>query len=189
MNLGQMLLVIVALVVLGALILQSNSIILSSSETLTSSEIDASAISLATSIMEEASGKLFDEAINDTSVSSLTDPSQLSLALGPEGGERYRDTTGTHPPFNDFDDFNGLFVVFKSTSPADAAPTPGAHWEFAIPDLKGKFYVHVSVSYVHPGNLDVPSAGRTWHKKMTMTVTSPSSAGTVVLPWVMSFWN
>jgi len=187
MNLGQMLLVLVALVVLGALILQSNSIILSSTEALTSSEIDASAISLATSIMEEASGKLFDEVINDTTVAALTDPSQLSATLGPEGGERFRDTTGTHPLFNDFDDFNGLFVVYKS--PADAAPTPGADWEFVMPDLRGKFYVHVSVSYVQPNNLDVPAAGRTWHKKMTMTVTSPSSAGTVVLPWVMSFWN
>jgi hypothetical protein len=189
MNLGQMLLVLVALVVLGALILQSNSIILSSTEALTSSEIDASAISLATSVMEEASGKLFDEVITDTAVSALTDPGQLSATLGPDGGERFRDTTGTHPAFNDFDDYNGLFVVFKSTNPSDAAPTPGADWEFAIPDLRGKFYVHVSVSYVQPGSLDVPAAGCTWHKKMTMTVTSPSSAGTVVLPWVMSFWN
>jgi hypothetical protein len=189
MNLGQMLLVLVALVVLGALILQSNSIILSSSEALTSSEIDASAISLATSVMEEASGKLFDEVITDTAVSALTDPGQLSATLGPEGGERIRDTTGTHPVFNDFDDYNGLFVVFKSTNPSDAALTPGADWEFAIPDLRGKFYVHVSVSYVQPNSLDVPAVGRTWHKKMTMTVTSPSSAGTVVLPWVMSFWN
>lgn len=189
MNLGQMLLVLVALVVLGALILQSNSIILSSTETLTASEIDASAISLASSVMEEASGKLFDEAINDTTVSALTDPGQLSASLGPDGGERYRDTTGTHPIFNDFDDFNGLFVVFKSTSPADSAPTPGANWEFAVPDLRGKYYVHVSVSYVNPPNLDVTAPGRTWHKKMTLTVTSPSSAATVVLPWVMSFWN
>jgi hypothetical protein len=189
MNLGQMLLVLVALVVLGALILQSNSIILSSSEALTSSEIDASAISLATSVMEEASGKLFDEVINDTAVLALTDPSQLSATLGPEGDERFRDTTGTHPLFNDFDDFNGLFVVFKGTNPEDAAPTPGADWEFAIPDLRGKFYVHVSVEYVQPPNLDMPAAGRTWHKKMVLTVTSPSSAGTVVLPWVMSYWD
>ncbi len=184
-----MLLVLVALVVLGALILQSNSIILSSTEALTSSEIDASAISLATSIMEEASGKLFDEVNNDTTVSALTDPGQLSASLGPEGGERFRDTTGTHPPFNDFDDYNGLFVVFKSTAPSDSLPTPGADWEFAVPDLQGKFFVRVSVTYVNPPNLDVPATGRTWHKKMTLTVTSPSSAGTVVLPYVMSFWN
>ncbi len=189
MNLGQMLLVLVALVVLGALILQSNSIILSSTETLTASEIDASAISLATSVMEEASGKLFDEVINDTTLSALTDPGQLSAALGPEGGERFRDTAGSHPIFNDFDDFNGLFVVFKSTNPSDSAPTPGADWEFAVPDLRGRYYVHVSVSYVSPPDLDAAAPGRTWHKKMTLTVTSPSSAGTVVLPWVMSFWN
>jgi len=189
MNLGQMMLVLVALVVLGALILQSNSVILESSDTLTSSEIDASAISLAASIMEEASGKLFDEAITDTTVSALTDPGQLSASLGPEHGERFRDSTGTHPLFNDFDDFNGLFVVFKSADPADAAPTPGADWEIAVPDLRGKFYVHVSVVYVQPNALDAIAPGRTWHKKMTMTVTSPSSQGTVVLPWVMSFWN
>ncbi len=189
MNLGQMLLVLVALVVLGALILQSNSIILSSSEALTSSEIDASAISLATSVMEEASGKLFDEVINDTTVTALTDPSQLSVTLGPEGGERFRDTTGTHPLFNDFDDYNGLFVVFKGTSPSDSIPTPGANWEFMVPDLRGTFYVHVAVAYVNPPNLDAPAAGRTWHKKMTLTVTSPSSAGIVVLPSLVSFWN
>ena len=189
MNLGQMLLVLLALVVLGALILQSNSIILSSAETLTASEIDASAISLATSVMEEASGKLFDEVINDTTVSALTDPGQLSASLGPDGGERFRDSTGSHHLFNDFDDYNGLFVVFKSSNPADSEPTPGAQWEFVVPDLRGKYYVHVSVSYVSPPDLDVPAAGRTWHKKMTLTVTSPSSAGTVVLPWVMSFWN
>ncbi len=189
MNLGQMLLVMLALVVLGALILQSNSLILSSSETLTASEIDASAISLATSVLEEASGKLFDEVITDTTLSALTDPGQLSVTLGPEGGERFRDTTGSHPAFNDFDDYNGLFIVFKSTDPADANPTPGADWEFAVPDLRGKFFVHVSVSYVNPPNLDVAAAGRTWHKKMTLTVTSPSSSATVTLPWVMSFWK
>ncbi len=189
MNLGQMLLVLVALVVLGALILQSNSIILSSSEALTSSEIDASAISLATSVMEEASGKLFDDVIKDSTVSALTDPGQLSVILGPEGGERFRDSTGTHPLFDDFDDYNGLFVVFKGTDPSDSVLTPGAVWEFVVPGLRGKFYVHASVSYVNPPDLDAGAAGRTWHKKMTLTVTSPSSAGTVVLPYVMSFWN
>jgi hypothetical protein len=189
LNLGQLTLVIAALSLLGVLVLQSNSVILDSSRNLTTTEIDAAATALATSLLEEASGKLFDEVITDSMVTALSSTSLLSSTLGRESGERYRDSIGTYSVFDDFDDFDGLFVVYKSDQPGDAVPTPGADWEFVVPEIRGKFYVHADVQYVHPPALDVPVHWRTWHKMLSLTVTSPTSEDTLVYSSMMSFWN
>jgi hypothetical protein len=184
-----MILVLAAMMILSALILQSNNIILDSSESLVSSDTDAAAATLATSLAEEACGKLFDEVITDSTVAALTTPTQLSSVLGPETGERFRDTTGSFTPFDDFDDFNGLFVVYKSNTAGDSAPTPGADWEFIVPNIRAKFLVRAKVDYVLDSAPDVAVGFRTWHKKLTLTITSPSTKDTLVYPYLMSFWN
>jgi hypothetical protein len=188
-NLGQTMLAIMAMGLLSFLILQSNAVMLDSTDSLTTSDIDAAATTIAQSIMEEASGKLFDDVIADSNVTSLTSTAQLSPSLGPESGERFRDTTGTQKTFNDFDDFNGLFLVYKSDNPADAAATPGADWEFIVPNIHGKFFVHTRVAYVLPDSPDVPVAAPTWHKMLTITISSPSSRDTLRYATLMSFWN
>lgn len=184
-----MILVLAAMMILSALILQSNNIILDSSESLISSDTDAAATTLATSLAEEACGKMFDEVITDSTVAALTSPTQLSSVLGPETGERFRDSTGSFSAFDDFDDFNGLFLVYKSKTVEDSAPTPGANWEFVVPNIRAKFFVRARVEYVVASAPDVPVGMRTWHKKLTLTLTSPSSKDTLVYPYLMSFWN
>ena len=189
MNLGQTMLTILAMGVLSFLILQSNTVMLDSTDSLTTSDIDAAATALAGSITEEASGMLFDQVITDSTVTALTTTSLLSTSLGRDGGERFRDTTGTHPTFNDFDDFNNLFLVYKSNNPADADPTPGADWEFVVPNIRGKYFVQLSVAYVNPSSPDVPVVAPTWHKMLTVTISSPSSRDTLTYATLMSFWN
>ena len=173
MNLGQMMLVIGAVVLLGVLILNANSSVYQATDTMYTSEFGVTAISLATSIVEEASGKMFDKAIADTNAAAVYDSSYFTTPalLGP-------------------DDFNGLFLVYKSNVAADTASTPGSNWETIIPGIRAKYFVHCTVCYVNPPNLDVAYTIRqTWHKKIIVTVTSPSSNDTLVYPSIMSYWN
>jgi hypothetical protein len=188
-NLGQMILVLAAMTILSALILQSNSVILDSSETLISSDTDAAATSIAMSIAEEAGGKMFDEVITDSTVSALTAVTQLSGVLGPESGERYRDSLTGVSSFDDFDDFNGLFVVFKSNRVEESAPTPNANWEFIVPNIRARFNVNARVDYVLGSAPDVTAGSRTWHKRLTLKITSPSTKDTLIYSYLMSCWN
>jgi hypothetical protein len=189
MNLGQMMMVIAAISLLGILILNTNATLINNYDTTNNSEFEITAVSLATSLVEEAMGKMFDEVIADSNTTALTTPTQLSLTLGAEGAEKYRDTSSTFADFDDFDDFNNLFIVYKSDLPAEAAQTPGSNFEFAVPGMRSKYFVTAQVMYVDPTNLDGVSSSRTWHKKMIVTVTSPSVKDTLRFPAIMSYWN
>lgn len=189
MNLGQTMLVLAAMVVLGTLVLNANRAMLESNSVLNSSEMTVAATTVAQSIVEEASGKLFDEEITDSTVSALSSISQLTTNLGPDGSERYRDTTGGHPIFDDFDDFDGLFVVVKSDQPGDAARTPGSDWEFIVPNCRDRFEIRSRVQYVRADDLDGSAVGPTWHKKLLVTITAASTKDTLVYPYIMSYWN
>ena len=189
MNLGQMTLVVAALMLLGILVLNTNKTLLSTNDTQNTSEFGITAVSLATSLVEEANGKMFDEVVADSTTGALTAPSQLSPALGPNGSEAYRDPVHD---FNDFDDFNGLFLVYKS--PLDSAVTAGATKEFTMPGIRAKYLVRVRVEWVNPTaansyNIDAVAVTKTWHKKLTVTVTSPSMTDTLTYPSIMSYWN
>ncbi len=186
MTLGQSLLVIGALALLGILVLNANTSIGESTETMNRSEFGITAISLATSLVEEAQGKMFDQKIADSLTGPITSPTQLSAVLGKEGAEAYR---GGAEGFNDFDDFNNIWLVYKN-APLDTASSPGSTYEFAVPGLRARYDVRVSVYYVDPnGDLNVPVAYQTFHKGMLVTVTSPSSRDTLRFPAVMSYWN
>jgi hypothetical protein len=185
MNLGQMIMVLGALSLLGALVLNTNTGLMETNQTMNNSEFGITAVSLATSLVEEAMGKMYDQVIADSTSGALTDPSQLSVVLGPGTGEAYRGAL----PFNDFDDFNGLFLVYKSDKLADAPTTPGSSYEYVVPGLHAKYFVKAKVNYVNYQHLNDTSAVRTWHKKITVTVTSPSCKDTLVFPAIMSYWN
>jgi hypothetical protein len=189
MNLGQMTMVLGGIALLGILILNTNSTILDVTQTSRNSEFTITAVSLATSTIEEAMGTMFDEVIADSSTPTLTNPSQLSIVLGPDGLEHFRDTTAASHRFDDFDDFNNLFIVYKSDLPGDSASTPGSTAEIVVPGIKAKYFVKASVAYVSAANLDSVSATRTWHKRILVTVSSPSSSDTLRFPAVMSYWN
>lgn len=199
MNLGQMMMAIGAIVMLGVLILNTNSTIYQTSDIMYTSEFGVTAISLSTSLVEEAMGKMFDKVVADSNAAALMDSTLLTLpaSLGPDvvENESYRGTVVGTKDFDDFDDFNNLNICYHSDVPADADATPG-YVQITVPGIRAKYYVTCTVSYVSPANLDVPYAVRqTWHKKITVTVTSPSATGitgnpdTLAYPAIMSYWN
>jgi hypothetical protein len=199
MNLGQMMMVIGAIVMLGVLILNTNSTIYQTNDIMYTSEFGVTAISLSTSLVEEAMGKMFDKVVADSNAAALIDSTLLTLpgSLGPDASENesYRGSVAGTKDFDDFDDFNNLKICYHSDVPADVDATPG-YLQVTVPGIRAKYYVTCAVTYVNPPNLDVPYAVRqTWHKKITVTVTSPSATGvtgkpdTLAYPAIMSYWN
>ena len=150
---------------LALVVLRVNNGFFNTSSVLLDSKLGVLATSVATSIIEEATGKAFDHNTDSSSVSSLT---LLTSSLGPETGEVY-------PDFNDFDDYDGYSGI-DTTMPA-------AH-----------FTVDCIVDYVKDTNLDGKSSSRTWHKKITVLVSSPSMLGednvpdTISMSAVYSYW-
>jgi hypothetical protein len=124
------------------------------------------AISIANSIVQEASGKHFDASTAtaaDTNLSQLNSPSSL-------GGNTGEITSGDMNTFNDFDDFNNFSFKLRT----------------ALPD---SFTVKCNVVYVNPSDLSATSSVRTWHKKLTVTVSNPAlGKDTIRTDYVYSYW-
>ena len=201
MNLGQSILALGALVILGLLGLNTNKAIMSENSRVNSGESGIAAVSIAQSLTEEAMAKYFDASPETAVPGEITSTSSLTPvgSLGHGSGEGYR--TGTSD-FNDFDDYNNLFLVYKSDKAGDAATTPGADKEIIVPGIDTKYYVKVRVQYVKVNASNIPVADDTstvptWHKKMTVTVinlsrraSSESNAqDTLVYPAIMSYWR
>ncbi|NUN08264.1 MAG: hypothetical protein HUU54_03730 [Ignavibacteriaceae bacterium] len=159
---SQSLLTIAAMMLLTTLAIRVNSTVLMSQETSQNSKFGLAAISLATSEIEEASRLAFDENSNDnplTSVNSLTNVS----ALGKESGE-------TNPSnFDDLDDYHN-YSYTDSTQ------------------ISAVFRVWFSVNYVNTASLNSVSSSKTWHKRITVNVASPSMRDTVRFSSVFSYW-
>ncbi|MGD8305240.1 MAG: hypothetical protein PVF17_01175 [Ignavibacteria bacterium] len=160
MNTGQTLLSIGALLLLSLSILRVNNGILSSDSVLQDSKIGVLATSVATSLIEEANRKVFDDvsligAI--TNLNALTSP----YSLGPEVGELF-DT------FDDFDDYNGYAR------------------QDTIFDID--FRMACSVNYIEPTNVDGFKMNKTWHKKITVNITSSFISDTLQFSSVYSYW-
>lgn len=169
MNTGQMLLSMGAMMLLSFLVLRFNSIQLTSAQASYNAKFGIVATSLATSMLEEAKDKVFDEVVLDTT-KQITSASELSATLGAEGTEAY-------PNFDDFDDYNNLLHVdsLSLKNPQTGAPT--------------KFTITAKVEYVTETNPDVKASGKTYHKKMTVTVTSSAMIDKVELSTIFSYWH
>lgn len=150
-----------ALMLLSFLALRMNTNLLSTEELMQNSKYGVLGISLATSIIEEANLKAFDENSIDSSLTSINELTPVG-SLGKESGE-------TYPDFDDFDDFNN-YTRIDSTMPS------------AVFDIACK------VVYVSSTNPEVSSASRTWHKKITISVTSKNMTDTVRVSSVFSYW-
>jgi hypothetical protein len=135
------------------------------------SKLGITAVSLASSIIEEANGKAFDAHTQDTSVTLLSKLTPVA-SLGKETGEFYPDS------LDDFDDFNNLPTIKK-----DFADTV-----YGKPYGGGTFYISCKVVYVNPSNPDVASATPTWDKKLTVTVTSPDMVDTIRQSYIFGYW-
>ena len=146
---------------LAVMILRVNNTILTTNSVLLETKFGVLATSLATSIIEEATGKAFDQNTYNNSISQLSDLTSPS-GLGPGNGETYAN-------FNDVDDFNGYTKVDSSLPSA-------------------VFYLKTNVAYVQPTSPDLPVNTRTWHKRITVTVSTPSSQDTFRISSVVSYW-
>jgi len=188
MGLGQMILSVGAMFLLGVIIFSANSTLLQNDDIVKDSEFGVAAISLATSLVEEVQGKAFDEAATDSGVvnkGQLTPPAKL----GPEPSEKYRTTDTTFHDFDDIDDFDNFSIEFvKNTANPKVATYRGDARGF-----RADYFMLARVVYVAAENgiadLNLPSATHTWHKKLIVTVTSPTSKDTLVFPTVLSYWN
>ena len=156
-----MMLTIAAMFLLSMLILRFNTTLLGTSAVMLDTKFGVLGVSLATSIIEDANDKAFDEFTDTLSIDNLNDLTSATL-LGPEAGETYE-------LFNDFDDFNGYSKVDNSMPSA-------------------AFNINCQVVYVNPVNLNVPSSSRTWNKKITVTIDSPSMSDTIRMSSIYSYW-
>lgn len=159
MGTGQTILTLGAMMILSQLVLNVYRGLNSGGEVLQDSKLSIIAVSVATSLVEEAVGKAFDEATVDDFVSKKW---KLTRKLGPERGE-------TYPNFDDFDDYSNL--QFTDTT-------------WTVP-----YTLHARVVYIDPTNPDGEVNSRTWHKKLTVFVTSPFTSDTVSFHYVFSYWT
>ena len=162
MNTGQSLFSIGALLLLSITVLRVNNDIMSADSVLQDSKLGVLALSLATSTIEEASRKAFDAVTAEngiTDINLLTSP----WGLGPGEGEAPED-------YNDFDDYNGYTKHISNLPSAE-------------------FDISCTVQYVNENDLDNYVMEKTWHKKLTVVVSSPSMADTVRISKVYSYWH
>ncbi len=166
MNTGQMLLSVGALVLLGTTVLSVNRSFTQQGVVLEQTEVGVYAISLATSIVEEASGKAFDAATVNNSVTttaSLTNANKL----GPETGEAT--TPASTDNFDDFDDYNNLTMGVRIAG-------------------VDSFTVKGTVYYVNPATPDVPTTSSTFYKRLDVQVYGSTSADTIKMSYIFSYF-
>jgi len=173
MNTGQMLITVGALFLLSMVILRTTTTLLVTDNILNKSKVNLLAVSLATSTIEEANSKKFDQNTVTTSVSAT---SQLTIPanFGVETGEEY-------PFFNDFDDFD----FFKTNPKIDS---------IAIGDTL-VFKTFCRVDYVADNTPQTISSVATWNKRLSVKVTSNAmmdeSTGkqdTIRMSTIYSYW-
>lgn len=188
MGTGQMILTVGAMTLLGLLILTANSSILENDRVVSNSEFGVAAVSIATSIIEEAQGKAFDDAVVD---SGLTNPLLFTAPalMHQQSSEYYRPIDSTYTDFDDLNDFNGFWIEYV----ADSSKPQIATYRGESKGFRADYFVRSAVSYVTAGggsaNPDGTSLIQTLHKKLTVTVTSPSSTDTLTLSTIISYWN
>jgi len=161
MNSGQLFLTIGGMFLLSLLVIRMNTTIMATGDVMYNTKYSVLAVSLGTSMIEEANSKSFDSNTDTNSVSSLnqiTDPANL----GPDSGE-------TFATYNDFDDFNNYERV-DSTMPSAV------------------FKMQCKVGYVKDTNPDQFVSQKTWHKRILVTVTSRSMQDTIRLSSIFSYW-
>ena len=170
----EMILLMGAMIFFATTTMSINRFCLNNSQVMMESEFVYYATSLAQGIIEEAKTKKFDENIISTPTRDSTD---FSYSLGRETGDVYYcdvDSNFTFN-FNDVDDFNNLQFPKKAN----------------LNGSKVDFKIKVKVGYVPKSNLDSVIAGPTFHKKMTVAVSSNfmTAPDTVKLSHVFSYFE
>lgn len=164
MNTGQSLFSIGALLILSLTVLKMNNFILANDVVMMDSKLGILAVSLGTSLIEEASKKAFDAntVSNEVAACSLLTNYPLGLGTG-----EIADSSQT---FNDFDDYDGYHYHYDYL--------PAAEYD-----------LNCEVYYINPANPEVKVGYRTWHKKMDVIVTSESMGDTIRMSTIYSYWH
>jgi len=162
MNTGQTMLTLLAMIMLTLLSIRMNNSLLSTQDTMQNSKFGLAAISLATSVIENANKLAFDEVTIDSAIISTSALTTVDH-LGPDNLE------SSASKYDDFDDYNG--------------------YEFDERTLTSAYY-HISckVTYVNANTPDVTSASPTFNKKLTVSVSSVSMQDTVKISTIFSYW-
>lgn len=172
MNTGQMLITIGAIFLLSMVILTTNRGLITTNSTMIDNRYGILGTSLATSIIEKATGKAFDHNTDTIAVNSLTILTNIN-AIGLETGENrnYPDN------FNDFDDFN----CYRTIPKVDTVFFEGTNRRII-------FNTFCRVDYVALNNINNVSTQRTWHKRMMVKVVSPGMGDTIRMSTIYSYW-
>ncbi len=160
MGLAQTLLTIAAIAMLGALTFNMNSSYLLTDQSVIQSDFSIEAISIAESYIDRAMGKRFDEKFVSqvTKVNNLTAKSDFNKDAG--------ETTLTD--FDDFDDFNG----YKANETTERAT----------------YNIAITVDYVDELDLVKAAAGKTYYKKITVSVATSYLDAPVIMQQVRAFY-
>lgn len=163
----QMLLALGAMILLTVLITNINKNSLLTEDVMYDSNFGITATSIASSIIEDASKKKFDDITDTLALDPNKDVNLLTApgSLGPEAGEDPNDPR----TFNDFDDYNGYTAVDSSM--------PSAIFELSC-----------NINYVESADPDVAVNNKTFHKKIQVKVWSISMEDTMVQSSVFSYW-
>ena len=172
MNTGQMMITLGAVILLSTLVLRVNGSQLITQDSMQNNKFGILAVSLATSVIEEASEKAFDEASTSNFVSSKTALTNKH-DFGPEPGLNPDSTweiLDSLETYDDFDDYHN-YTNRDSTMPS------------AI------FDISCQVNYVNPSDPNFICLTNSWHKMITVTVSSPFMQDTVKMSKVFSYWK
>lgn len=163
MNTGQTLLTLAAMMILTQMAVRINGSILQTQDVMQNSKFGLAAISLATSIIEEANKSAFDENTIDD---MLVSPTGLTArtSFGPDAGETHRGL------YDDFDDWHGFQITDTTLM--------SAHYK-----------INCAVNYIDPSNPNVNLSTKSFHKKLTVYVSSVSMLDTVSITTVYSYWK
>lgn len=157
-------LTLLAMMMLTLLSVKMNSSLLQTQETMQNSKFGLAAISLATSVIENANKLAFDEQTIDSSITTTNALTKINN-LGIDGVEHLNNPH----EFNDFDDYNNYEYDERTLSSA---------------------YYHISckVCYVNPTTPNVAATSPTFHKKLTVSVSSVSMQDTIKINTIFSYW-
>ncbi|MBI1937587.1 MAG: hypothetical protein HYS25_05630 [Ignavibacteriales bacterium] len=172
MNTGQMLITIGAIFLLSMVILTTNRGLITTNATMVDNRYGILGVSLATSTIEKATSRAFDNNTDTLSIdalSSLTNVNQLGL----EAGESSNNPDG----FNDIDDYN----CYKVTPRVDSLSFEGTNRKIA-------FNTYCNVDYVSVNDPRTVLNQRSWHKRITVRVISPGMTDTIKMSSVYSYW-
>jgi hypothetical protein len=164
-----MFLAVGAMILLSMVIVNVNKNSLLTEDVMYDSNFGITATSIATSIIEDASKKRFDNTFYIDS-SAVDDPSNFTPIenLGIDSGEVITDPK----TFNDFDDYHGY-----------------SNSDTTMANQTAIFDISCNVNYINEDNPDGIASSQTFHKKITVRVVSQSMKDTIVLSSIFSYWN